>query len=111
MSVYPELPASEEAGADARFNEQYEVPTPPDPTLADNKDIQEVILGLVVLQEMSYRPEECDEETCDDDCPCQMYDIIGAMFEIILDGPQKEGAKQHLQEAFERSQGKPRIFH
>jgi len=113
MSINQESPVANVT--DPVAHDRFEIQKPESSsTLADEKDMKEVILGLVLLQEMTDEPTECpgeDEAPCGDYCKCHMNNIVRALFTIVLAGAEKEEAKLYLEEAFETAQGKPRTFH
>jgi len=91
-------------GGDIQISEQESV----------DKLTRNLVLGLVMLQEMTESPETCPGENdapCCDLCACHIHSITGAMLEILMDGPQSGPAKQFLHDAFETYKGIPRSLH
>ena len=83
------------------------------PDTVSEETVQDLILGLITLQEVTRDPEGCSNEDhlCGADCMCYVGSVSAAMLEVILGGPAQEEASLFLQEQFEISQGRPRVFH
>lgn len=84
-----------------------------DPTDIEENVVQDLILGLVTLQETSTKFEflEDEELVCEPGTLCYVKQVSSAMLEVLLGGPAKEEASLYLQQQFEISQGKPRVVH